>query len=405
MSTAQTRAPKGSGTLYQTTLRGRKVWFSTTELEPKDGKRRKITGTGQTPQQALQRKNENLKKHYAGEHRKPRTSAAPTVEQYVERYLSSKKPQLKPESYRKVQRDFENHILPALSDVKINELTEQQLEQHFYNTLAKIGNAAQKNVYKNFNALLNHATLRKVITENPLTLVPRPKAPIQVQSDDAKHINLRVSLYKNLLKKMIKEKNPNLPIFEFMLLGMRKAELLGLTWNSVSNLSKAGKATLTIKQQLKRYETHEEQTGWYIAPYTKGTNEQPKNRTIYLPETYRKMLLEIKRAQDKQPKTGEWFDDLIFKHNNKHMTYNNLEKIWNDSWREYLKDKYEEQRFRIHYVRHICASLLSAQGMSIETIQDVLGHSDAAISLHYRQQMREQRQQATLSVESWLNAQ
>lgn len=399
----QTRAPKGSGSLYQTTLRGVKVWCAATEIEPLNGKRRKITGTGQTPKQALDRRNQNLKKHYEGQHRKPRTDASPTVNDYVEKYLESKQPTLKPESYRKVRRDFENHIIPALGKTKLNELNEEILHRHFYTTLKDIGNAAQKNVFKNLNALLNHATKRKIIPDNPLTLVPRPKAPIQVQDADAKHINERVSLYKGLLRKMVKENNPDLPIFEFLLLGMRKSELLGLTWGSVSNLNKANKASIVIKQQLKRYEIHEERKGWYIAPYTKGTNEQPKNRVIYLPETYRKLLLEIKRKQDAEPKTGEWYDDIIFKHKGKHTTYNNFEKIWNDNWRAYLKDDYEAKRFRIHYVRHICASLLSAQGMTIETIQDILGHSDAAISLHYRQQMREQRQQATLTVEKWLN--
>lgn len=400
----QTRAPKGSGSLYQTTLRGVKVWYATTEIDAQDGKRRRITGTGQTAKQALDRRNTNLKKFYEGQHRKSRTAAAPTVEQYVEKYLTHKKATLKPESYRKVQRDFENHILPALGTTKLNELNEDNLHAHFYTTLKDIGNAAQKNVFKNLSALLNHAITRKVITENPLTLVPRPKAPIQVQDADSKYINERVSLYKGLLRKMVKDNNPHLPIFEFMLLGMRKAELLGLTWSSVNNLTKANKATIVIKQQLKRYEIHEEKTGWYIAPYTKGTDEQPKNRVIYLPETYRKLLLEIKKQQDTTPKTGEWYDDLIFKHNGKQTTYNNLQKIWTDNWRAYLKDDYEAKRFRIHYVRHICASLLSAQGMTIETIQDILGHSDAAISLHYRQQMREQRQQATLTVEKWLNA-
>lgn len=404
MTTTKPRAPKGSGSLYQTTLRGVKVWFATTELETQDGKRRRITGTGQTPKQALDRRNQNLKKHYEGQHRKPQNSS-PTVNEYIERYLESKKATLKPESYRKVQRDLENHIQPKLGEYKLNELTEEQLHRHFFTTLDGIGKAAQKNAYKNFNALLNHATTRKIITENPLTLVPRPKAPIKVQADDARHINERVSLYKNLLKRMIEDNNPNLPIFEFMLLGMRKAELLGLTWDSVNNLTKKNKASIVVKQQLKRYEIHEPKTGWYIAPYTKGTDEQPKNRVIYLPETHRQILVEIKRQQDQQPKTGEWFEELIFQHNGKHTSYTNLEKIWNDTWKDYLKENYEKKRFRIHYVRHICASLLSAQGMNIETIQDLLGHSDAAISLHYRQQMREQRQQATLSVEAWLNAQ
>ena len=398
-----TRAPKGSGSLYQTTLRGVKVWFATTEIDAQDGKRRRISGTGQTPKQALDRRNNNLRKYYEGQHRKPRTDPSPTVNEYVEKYLNSKKATLKPESYRKVQRDFENHIIPKLGETKLNQLNEEILHNHFYNDLKNIGNAAQKNVFKNLNALLNHAITRKVITDNPLTLVPRPKAPIQVQDADSKHINERVSLYKGLLRKMVKDNNPDLPIFEFLLLGMRKAELLGLTWDSVNNLTKANKATIVIKQQLKRYEIHEEKTGWYIAPYTKGTDEQPKNRVIYLPETYRKLLLEIKRKQDSNPKTGEWYENLIFQYNGKQTTYHNLEKIWNDNWRTYLKENYSEKRFRIHYVRHICASLLSAQGMTIETIQDILGHSDAAISLHYRQQMREQRQQATLTVEKWLN--
>lgn len=397
--TTKSRLPKGSGTIYQTTLRGKPIWYASIELPVTDGKRKRITGTGTSQTQAIARRNDNYQKHLIGSYRKPYEKAAPTVEAYIKLYLELKKSSLKPESYRKVQRDLEIHILPKLGKMKLNELTEQQLNHHFYTSMKDAGNSAKKNAYKNFSAVLNHAVERSVIPKNELRLVTTPKAPSQVKQADEKFINPRVEYYKALVRKMDKEQNEYLPMFMFLTLGFRKAEMLGFTWNCVSNLHKVDKATITVMQQLKRYEVHEEKTGWYIAPYTKGRGEETKTRTVYLPETYRKMLVKLKREQDKQPKIGAWYEDLIFQYKGKHCNYNNLEHIWNSEWQKYLGNQYESKRFRIHYVRHIAASLMSAQGITIETIQDVLGHSDAAISLHYRKQMREQRQAATLTID------
>lgn len=310
------------------------------------------------------------------------------------------------ESQRKYRRDIENHILKFIGSKKVTELTPEMLRELFHGKqLSEIGDSAREHTYTNFNSMLNYAVKKGIIQRNPLKDVSVPKAVSKVSDDDDRFINRRVSISRYLLDWLEDEKNPyhdDYPRILFMFLGLRRAELLGLEWKCVNRLETKGKATIVIKQQLKR---HENGGGWYIKDGTKNG----KGRVIYLPERWRKALIEEKKKDRKARE--EWEQDLIFKTaRGTHISYNTHQKRWITVLTAYINNRRQtpkplttEEYFRPHAARHICASVLFREGVQLEQVQDILGHSDKAMTLYYTHIMKETRAEAATALETGMN--
>ena len=60
------------------------------------------------------------------------------------------------------------------------------------------------------------------------------------------------------------------------------------------------------------------------------------------------------------------------------------------------------RRIRYHDLRHSCASLLLANGVSLKQIQDWLGHSDFAITANIYAHLDFSSKQATAGAMTWI---
>ena len=390
------RAPLGAGSLFQTTNNGRQGWtYQTSHTDPLTGKRSYIRGFASTPKQAIQRHSINLNRRInrAGTITKPRDTS-PVLSTYVEQWLERIQPTIGAETYRKYSRDLEIHLLPKLGKKRLNELNDEVLHHHFYKTLENTGTSARLHAYKTFNIVLNYATDRGHIDRNPLKLVPIPEHETKVQRNDTRFINKRVNIATDLLKWISQPGNPyeeHRNRILLMFLGLRRAEILGLEWSSITQLTRKGKAKLTIDRQLSRHEKHTGKQGYYIKPHTKSK----KPRTIYLPEIWRKALLDEKKknriAREAQ------FSNLVFlTPAGNHYTYKQHDELWREILTAYYNKtthKYDRlpdsEYFRPHAARHITASLLFSSGVSLIHAQQILGHSTAAMTQHYTHLMEE----------------
>lgn len=398
-----------TGSVFRTTNGGKEVWCACYTFFDAKGKKTFVRGYADASlgeedgkRLAIRRRETNLRKRLrsGGIERK---QFSPRLSAYITTWLDDYPPdKLSDEVRRKYRRDIEHHVTPYL-DPMIADLTTDDLRDLFYRRLPSTAtNAARWNAYKTLRNMLNHAVKNGLIVVSPLSLVDPPKLQSKVRRDDDKWISRRVGLTKGLLRWLAEPSNPyhdHYPRILMMFLGLRRGELLGLEWSCITNLNRKGKASITVRQQLQRRTGG----GWFITPQTKTR----KDRIVPLPELWRKALLE-ERAKKRTiaDKSESWADDLVFKtEGGRWVDYNTHSDAWTEILTAYVNNRRTEKKpidetyyFRPHAARHVTASMLFEQGVPLEVAQEIMGHSDRAMTLYYTHMTRTQKQRAVESL-------
>jgi integrase len=148
--------------------------------------------------------------------------------------------------------------------------------------------------------------------------------------------------------------------------GLRRGEALGVRWSDID----FGEAVLTVRQAVHRVDGQ-----LTVGPVKTADSE----RAVALPKSLVSALLAHREAQAAQRATAgaRWTDhDLVFPTTiGTPMDPRNLNRHF-----AALCDSAGVRRVRFHDLRHSCATLLYEQGVRIENIQDVLGHSSPTIT-------------------------
>lgn len=164
--------------------------------------------------------------------------------------------------------------------------------------------------------------------------------------------------------------------------GLQEGECLGLSWDQVDFQAKR----ITVSQQLQK----EKKQGarYHIAPTTKSG----KPRQIEPPEiTFQYLRAERARQAENQLAAGEYWnnpDNLVFtdatgKHLAIYTFYSNFKRI---------AARIGRPDTRPHDLRHTAATVATASGADIKSVQDLMGHATASFTLnvyaHTSDQMR-----------------
>lgn len=355
-------------------------------------KRKRITGTGDTPREAQARFYKNLTRYNqrlnAGItiRRKPPVRAAQrlTVGDWFYEWAAALNPDEISETVkRKYIRAGELHIIPHIGLIPMIELSEDQLEKLFNHTLRDkkkadgsqlLSNAGRATIYKVLSVVLNRGVVKNKIPFSPMKSV---KKPIAVKPDEP--VSQRAQQAKGLI--LILRNHPEEARWMLSFLGLRKSEALGLTWSCITNLNrKERQAKLSVKQQLARYENGD---GYYIKNSTKtvaGTREIPLVG-VWLEALQRYKLIqdEWKKSPDWKPKPG--LEDLIFTQKNGGFISQNVD---NQNWHNLLESN-GYPYWRSHMNRWVTATLLAEMRpeVPLSMVKIVLGHSSQAMSSYY----------------------
>lgn len=166
----------------------------------------------------------------------------------------------------------------------------------------------------------------------------------------------------NNLFEAIKNEDIYYLVYFTAVFGLRRSEVLGLKWDSISS----DNSILTIKHTVVRFSEVIEKD---------RTKNNSSYRSFPVSEDVRKILDELKSKENKNRElfgTEYIENDYIFKWNNgKPYTPDYISKKFNA-----LLKKYNLPVIRFHDLRHSCASLLIANGFTLKDIQEWLGHSD-----------------------------
>ena len=154
-------------------------------------------------------------------------------------------------------------------------------------------------------------------------------------------------------------------------LGLRRGELLGLTWQNID----FERRTVHIDQSLKRLPKH--------GLIRSNPKTKTSRRTIYMPDTVAVSLRSHRATQAAERLIAgpEWDDrplgvDLVFRSpmgtatdpdNFRQLTYRATLEALGERWSP-------------HGLRHSAASILLAQGVPLKTISEILGHSSIRIT-------------------------
>lgn len=357
----------------------REYWTAESSFYDKNGTKQRVRGRGATRAEATKRLNKNLRQRIDG----TRTATGPrgglTLNQWVNIWLATKQAseQMKPQTAQQHKIRYKQWIAPKLGSRPVKRLTAEEI-QEVINAGAQQGHAIPVNIFKTMNAALNSAVKAGKVDLNPMKQLTPPRQRSAAGEKDTAHIEH----WSRIMDKMCKwlaqpecELHDRYTLTIAMLLGLRRAELLGLTWDCFDERMNK----LTIKQQLMR-----QNDGSYIIQNSTKTG---KNRTLMLPERWKEAFL-LQRQKSLTAAAPEWNNLVFLTPAGGPITYPMYNKLWRNTIVTYMakegQEWEEEQHYwRPHTCRKMCASWLAWGGVDIQTAMSILGHSSEAMTLYY----------------------
>lgn len=258
-------------------------------------------------------------------------------------------PNLAPTTYESYRRNIDKYIIPHLGNIKLQNLLPLQL-QSFYSELSKkLSNTTLIYIHRIIHSALKQAMKWQLVIRNVADNVEIPKK-------EKYHATVLDSLQLTMLINAVKNTYIYIPVMIAISTGMRRGEVLGLTWNNV-NLNNA---TLNVVNSLVPT-----QDGLKLLP--------PKTETSIRKISLSPTLVEIL----KKHKAKNYSSDFV-------CTLEDGRLISPSSLNHKFKDIIKENNLpniRFHDLRHSHASLLLSQGVQPKMISERLGHSNISITM------------------------
>jgi integrase len=289
-------------------------------------------------------------------------------------------------SYRNII-DF--YLNPRFGRVKLKDLSGMAI-QKFYNELSQISlrkvtglsNKTIRNIHMVFNAALKKAVACDILKKNPARNVELKK-PVQYKAEIYDMDELQ------LLLTAIKGTDMELPVKICLYMGLRRGELLALTWDQVDFMNH----TINIEKNFV-------QVG--VKAMTKDPKTESSKRKIEAPIVLMDLL---KRSHTdykiRKLKHGRSFHDtnlVICQSDGQGF----LPDSFSQKFRRFLS-KYGLRHIRVHDLRHENATLMLKAGVNPKVMQKRLGHSNYSTTMDiYSHVLAETERDAVVQLESSL---
>lgn len=322
-----------------------------------------------------------------------KSGRVPTVEQWLTTYLDTVAPRrCDPSTIRGYRSQCRTWVFPAVGRIRVDRLTPEHLDG-VYLAMTRTG-AADSSVLKLHRILsraLEVALRRGVVPRNVAKLIDAPTArreEIQpLTADEARAILAATAGRRNAARWSVG-----------LALGLRQGEALGLRWQYVDLDARE----IRVWWQLHR--RHHEHGCGGTCGRRRGGNCPARVLPLRSGELALTGGLILKPPKGKSKRTipipGELVDAL-----RAHREVQQLERMAgatnrhdlvfttplgepvdpgrdHDEWTELLSIA-KVRKARVHDGRHTAATLLLAQGVALEVVQEILGHSDIRVTRGY----------------------
>ncbi len=258
--------------------------------------------------------------------------------------------------YRKI---IENHLVPSLGDIPIQQLTPTHLQQ-YYNMLMRAKGLSANSVRRHHDMLssaLRTAVKQDVIIRSPTERVEPPR----LITHEAKFYS------PETLKRLYTETSGTWLELVVKLagsLGLRREEICGLKWTS-------------INFDLRRIHICEARTAAGASIIQKETKNRSSSRALYLVDDLYTLLKQEQQQQDEDRlRLGDAWPDtglVLVDRDGNPRSPNNVSLAFR---RFILRNSFPE--ITLHGLRHTFATVASAQGAPLFEIGKALGHSTPA---------------------------
>jgi integrase len=369
---------RGDGSVFWDRRRGRWVGIFTvgTDLSGKRV-RRKVQGKTKTEARDKLR----ALQHHVSEGR-PAPDGSLRLGPYLERWLNETvAPKCEsPNTLSNYRCLVHQHLIPALGAKRLWDLTPDDVDtlvrlkfeaKYSHSTVLRIKWILQK--------ALRHAERYGYVTRNVAQYVDLPRKPPR----QGRSLTLEQAA---ALLEAAKGERLEAVIITGLMLGLRPGELLGLQWSDIDFET----GTLTVCRSLKR-ENNKLVLG--------STKTPASNRTVDMPSIVASALRQhrVRQRRERLSTGAVWRDmDLVFSTEvGTLIDPSNLRRSFSQ-----MTERAGIGHWHPNELRHSAASLLSASGVPIEQIADLLGHASIRMtSLVYRHRVAASIDAAVLPME------
>jgi integrase len=286
-----------------------------------------------------------------------------TLQEYLENWLEKvHKPLVRLSTYLNYRKLLKNYIVPGLGRVKMHKLTPQQV-QAFYSKKISDGLSPKtvNNIHGVLHKALDNAVKWNILPRNVCDAVTPPRIPRQEK-------NVLSKEQAQLLLLEVKTHRLEALLALAITTGMREGELLALRWQDINFEDRS--------LQVKRAVSYLKEYG-YVESEPKTAKSR---RTIKLP-VFVIDILKRHRAQQEELRRqvgNSWIEkDLVFINaQGYYYSSSTLRKVF-----QRFLASISLPHMRFHDLRHSAATILLAMKVHPKVVQEILGHSQIAMTL------------------------
>lgn len=280
-----------------------------------------------------------------------------SVSEWVEKYIEYKQGKIRQSSIDNYRYNYSKHIQPYFKDIMLRDISPKVVDSYLCYLDTVISYNTIKIVLAILNGALSYAVQQEVILINPCRCIKHHNNNT-VYHPQHKRVWTDAEVKKVL--DAFKEKNIYEAIVVAMFYGLRRGELLGLTWDNVDFNRRTIRIcrALNVDKSLKEY-----------------CKTESSIRTLTITDSIYNLLIGLKAKQEeRRALLGDAYitndyDFVFTRFDGKIYTPDGFRQV-------YIKtlDRAGLPRNRVHDLRHTAATLMFANGADVSTVQHALGH-------------------------------
>ena len=307
---------------------------------------------------------------------------------YMVEWLEMIKPSVEATTYSSYVYIIKKRIFPYFQQnpIKLTDLETHHI-QKFYQYAQKKYDLTSNTIlhyHANIRKALQYAVKIKLINSNIADDIEKPK---RQQVIHEYYNDREIKQLLDIVKGMKIEFAIKMAIYY----GLRRSEIMGLKWDVIDFEDK----TITI-----RHTVTEIKVDGVVKEVSKNrTKNKGSYRVLPLLPEIEEYLLDLKFQQEENKKIAK------SSYNNEFADYIYVDAMGDRTKLNYVSQhfntllkKYNLKMIRFHDLRHSCASLLIANGVSLKEVQLWLGHSDYATTANIYVHLDSQVKNNTASV-------
>lgn len=362
----------GEGTIYQDGNRWR---GSITNGKKPNGSPNRIYFSGKSQKEVIKKKKELEASIQKGTYVEKSNT---TFEAYLKSWLRKKKNKVSDKNFDTLEYHVYEHIIPSIGHVKIQKLTKPMIDDMYAEKYESgrldgkggLSPSTIKHLHETIRMSLNDAVIDGYIMKNPAL-----NCNIKFKKITEKKKYYTAVEQLKIIGVINTDSTTELLILTDMLTGLRKGEIIALTWDDIDfeNLS------IHVNKSITQFKNRADDGNNYVREIKEPKTKSSKR---YVPITEELAALLKKHKQRmlqqnlKAGKSSKEYDIVFQSTNGTYLMQANVTR----SWRNVLK-RAEVDPISFHGIRHSYATRLAENNVHPKVTQSIMGHSTISTTL------------------------